>query len=126
MQTRRLTITRSCQAARAGRQADGDDRRQQLRRQADSDREREQGRLEDRAAERDVDHEDRARQHHGHDREQPRERLQPLLERGLPLPLAQAQRDRAERGRGPVRTTSPRPSPPRTSVPMNAHERQIE
>ena len=87
----------SCQAAGAGGQADGHDRRQQLRRQPDGDREREQRRLEHRAAERDVDQEDRARQHRGDGREQTREGLQPLLERGLPLPLAQPQRDRAER-----------------------------
>ena len=85
------------QPAGARREADGDDRRQQLRRQADRDREREQGRLEDRASERGVDHEDRAGQHRGHGREQAREVLQPLLERGHPLPLAQAYRDRTER-----------------------------
>ena len=37
----------ACQAAGARRQADGHDRRQQLRSQADGDREREQSRLED-------------------------------------------------------------------------------
>ena len=85
------------EAAGAGRQADGDDRRQQLRRQAHRDCEREQGRLEERASERGVDHEDRAGQHRGHGREQAGEVLQPLLERGHSLPLAQAHRDRPER-----------------------------
>ena len=85
------------EAAGAGREADGDDRRQELRRQANRDREREQGRLEERASERGVDHEDRAGQHRGHGREQAREVLQPLLERGHSLLLAQAHRDRTER-----------------------------
>ena len=84
------------QAASAGREADGDDRRQQLRRQADRDREREQGRLEKRASERRVDHEDRAGQHRSHGRKEAREVLQSLLERGHPLPLAEAYRDRTE------------------------------
>ena len=115
-----------CQPPRAGGQADSDDRGKQLRRQADGDREREQRRLENRAAEGDVDHEDRARQHHGHDREQLRERLQPLLERGLALPFTQAQRDRAESGMPARANHEPAPVP---TPHERAHERtrtQIE
>ena len=85
-----------CEAARAGGEADGHDRRQQLRRQADRDRECEQRRLQKGPAERCVDHEDRAREHRSDGGEQARELLQPLLERCLTLSLAQAERDRAE------------------------------
>ena len=64
MQTRRLTITlrpasRRAPVARLTVTIAG----QQLRRQTDGDRQREQRRLQQRAAERDVDDEDRARQH---------------------------------------------------------------
>jgi hypothetical protein len=120
-----LTITRRL-ASRRAPVARLDDRRKQLRRQADSDREREQGRLKERAAESSVDHEDRARQHHGDDREQPRERLQPLLERGLPLPLTQAQRDCAERGRGARAHHQPAPVPTPNKRAHERTRRQIE
>ena len=116
----------SRQTASARRQADGHDRRQQLRRQANGDREREESRLEDRTSERDVDHEDRARQHHGDGREQTREGLQPLLERGLSLPLAEPQGDRAERS---VRARPHDEAAPVTAAHERAHERarrQIE
>ena len=109
-----------CQPPRAGGQADGDDRRKQLRRQADGDREGKQGRLQQRAAKGGVDHEDRARQHHGHDREQLRERLQPLLERGLALTLTQSQRDRAERGQP---AGANHDAPPVPGAHERAHER---
>ena len=101
-------------------QADGHDRGQQLRRQADGDREREQRRLENRAAERDVDHEDRARQHGGDRRQQTREGLQPLLERSLSLTLAQTQRDRTERG---LRTRTNDEPAPVTAANQRSHER---
>ena len=114
------------QTARARREADGDDRRQQLRRQADRDRQCEQGRLEDRASERGVDQEDRAGQQRGHRGEQAREVLQPLLERGHPLLLAQSHRDRAERG---ARARAHDDAAPAAAAHERAHERaraQIE
>ena len=51
---------------------------------------------EQRAAEHDVDHQDRAGQHGGHADQQQREVPQTELERGLRLALAELQRDRAE------------------------------
>ena len=109
--------------ARAGREADRDDRRQQLRRQADGDREREQQRVEDRASEARVDREDRA----GEDRRDRRRAgaRSPGAPAGTAVCAWRSPRRSAippKAVRGPVRTTSPRPSPPRTIVPMNAQE----
>ena len=74
---------------------------------------------EDRAPERNVDHEDRARQHRGHGREQTRESLQPLLERRLTLLLTQSHRDRPER-RARARTNDD--AAPIAAADQRAHE----
>jgi hypothetical protein len=106
--------------ASAGREADGDDRRQQLRRHADRDGEREEQRLEQRAAEEGVEDEDRARQEAGDDHEHARVVLQPPLEGSLLVPLPEPQRDPAESG--------PRPRLHHDAAPLaatddSAHER---
>ena len=124
MLTSRLTTTlRSRQPLGAGREADRDDRGQQLRGQADRDREREQHRLQQRAAEHDVDRPGSSRPARGHADQQQREVAQAELEGGLRLALAEPHRDRAElRPRRRCRTTTPRPLPSRTTVPMKAHD----
>ena len=96
------------QLSGAGRQADADDGRQQLRRDPDGDGQGEQQRLQQRAGQRDVDDEDRDREHGRHSHQQPGEVAQTHLEGGLGWPLAEPDRDLAERGR---RTRSPPPPP---------------
>ena len=72
---------------------------------------------------RDVDDEDRDGEHGGDLHEQPREVAQPDLERRLGLPLREPGRDAAPNAVAvPVATTTPRPEPWCTIVPMNAHE----
>ena len=82
----------------AGREADADDRRQQLGREPDRDREREEERLDDGAAERHVDDQDRDRECAREAHEQNREVAKAELERRLRLALAELRRDLAELG----------------------------
>ena len=84
------------QPAGTGRKADGDDRREQLRRHPDGNREREEQRLEQRPAQDGVEHEDGGRQYPGDDHEHARVGLQAPLEGGLLVALAEPQGDAAE------------------------------
>ena len=54
--------------------------------------------------------------------QQHREAAQPDLELGLGLALAEPEGDPAELGRAPVATTTPRPLPACTTVPISAQE----
>ena len=63
-----------------------------------------------------------AGQHAGDPHEQLREVAEPGLERRLGLALAEPGGDLAERRAVPVATTTPRPAPWCTTVPMNAHD----
>ncbi len=105
------------QVAGTGGQADCDYRRQQLRREPDGNREREERRLEDRATQKRVGHEDPARQQRGHSHQQDREAAQPTLEHGLGLPLAQLDRDLAEFGARPGLQDDTAPGPPADGRP---------
>jgi hypothetical protein len=108
------------QLARPGRQADADDRRQQLRGDADRDRQGEQQRLKQRTGQGDVDDKDRGRQHRGDPYQQLGEAPQPRLERGLGLALAEPDGDLAERGQ---RAGGHHDPAPRALVDHGTHER---
>ena len=124
MHTSRLTSTFFCgEPPRPGGQAGRHDRRQQLRGDADRDGEREQHRVDDRAAQRDVDHEDRDAEHPADLGQQPREAGQAELELGLGVAFAEPDRDPPElRRRARWRPPRRRRLPSCTTVPMNRHD----
>ena len=117
MHTSRLTSTFFVgEPPRSGGQAGRHDRGQQLRGDADRDGEREQHRVDDRAAEGDVDHEDRDAEHAADLGQQPREAGEAELELGLGMALAEPDGDPPELGRGarwppPRRRRLPRARP---------------
>ena len=123
--TSRLTSTLLAgELARAGREAHADDRRQQLRGDADRDREREQQRVDQRPRERDVDDEDRDGQDAGDPDEQlARSSRRPTWNAVSACRSPEPDGDLAERGRrARSTTTTPRPEPWCTTVPMKAHD----
>ena len=126
--TRRLTSTlRRASSREPVDEADADDRRQQLRGDADRDRQREQQRVDQRPRQGDVDDEDRDGQHAGDpDQQLARSRCSPTWKAvsawRSPRPTAILPNAVAE----PVETTTPRAEPWCTTVPMNAHDGQVD
>ena len=109
--------------ARSGRQAGRDDRGQQLRGDADRDGEGEQDGVDDRAAQGDVDHEDRDAEHPADLGQQPREAGEAELELGLGVAFTEPDGDPPElRRAAPVATTTASAAPSCTTVPMNRHD----
>jgi hypothetical protein len=80
----------------AGGEAAADDGREQLRGDPHGDRQREQHRVEKRAVQREVRHEDQRGEGHGDLQQEHGEPAQPDLELGLGLAFAEPQGDPAE------------------------------